>query len=172
MNLSTNKEGSMKNQWLSSQSWQVRDNTAIAHILDIGDILTLEPNTLSGPPEYFFLNYTGQYSFWNGTIFYPVGVNAPKISLHFSWDDSMAPGKQAAGVYDDYKTTANVLRRHANDPLIARMLGYVLVDGHFAIINLFCFQNAQPNGRHWFAIDSQWNQMSPRQDGTGHGDPP
>jgi hypothetical protein len=162
----------MDYQWLSSQSWTVRDNTAIDGLLDIGDTLTLEPNTLAGPPEFFEVVYTGRYPFWNGTFLYPVGVNKPKVTLQFNWDDSRPPGQQAAGVYSDYKTVANFLRSHANDPQIAKLLGYVLVEGHFAIVNLFCFQKAQPNGNNWFAIDSQWSYASTRQDGTAHGDPP
>jgi hypothetical protein len=162
----------MNNLWLATTSWEIRENSAIPHIMDIGDIFTLEPNTLSGPPEYFSLSYTGQYPFWKGAIFYPVGVNVPKISLRWSWNDGVSPAQQAPGVYDDYKSVANGLRQHANDPQVARLLGYIMVDGHFAIVNLFCFQNAQPNKAHWFAIDSQWAQMTTRQDGTGHGDPP
>ena len=162
----------MNNKWLSNQSWQVRDNTAISQILDIGDTLTLESNTVARTPQFFLLHYTGKYTFWDGTFFYPVGIAAPKIALHYSWDDTLSPGNQAAGVYNDYKAGANALRNSANDPEIARLLGYVPVDGHFAIVSLFCFQRAQPDGNHWFAIDSQWSITRPRQDGTAHGDPP
>jgi hypothetical protein len=161
----------MNYQWLSTQNWEIRDNTAIDGILDMGDTLTLEPNTASGQPQFFVVRYTGKYSFWNGTILYPVGITAPKITLHFNWDDSLPPCKQATGVCDDYTTAANNLRSHANDPKIGRLLGYLFVENQFAIINMFCLQKAQPNGKHWFAIDSQWNHVSTRQDGTAHGDP-
>jgi hypothetical protein len=162
----------MDYQWLSKQSWEIRDNTAIDGILDMGDILTLQSNTTSGPPQFFSVSYTGQYTFWKKVIFYPVGIQVPKITLRYNWDDSRDPHHQAQGVYDDYKTTANNLRSQANDPQIARLLGYGFVDGQFAVINMFCFQNAQPNKTHWFAIDSQWSHVSTRQDGTAHGDPP
>jgi hypothetical protein len=162
----------MDYQWLSDRSWKVRENREVVGLLDIGDILTLQPNTGSGPPHFFSVRYTGSYTFWNRAIFYPVGINAPKVALHFDWDDTRAPENQAGGVRDDYKTAANGLRSHANDPTIARLLSYVFVESQFAIINMFCFQNAQPGGKHWFAIDSQWNHQTTEQDGTAHGDPP
>jgi hypothetical protein len=162
----------MNNKWLWRQSWVVRDNTAIPKILDIGDTLTLEPNSVSGTPQFFLLHYTGRYTFWEGTAFYPVGITAPTITLHYPWDDSVPPAQQATGVCADYKIATDYLRNHANDPQIAKLLGYVMVEGHFAIISLFCFQNAQPDAKDWFAIDSQWSQITPRQDGTAHGDPP
>jgi len=162
----------MDYQWLYDQKWQIRENQEVTGLLAMGDILTLSPNTSSGPPQYFVVHYTGKYQFWDGRFFYPVGMNSPKIVLTSNWDDDKPPEKQAAGVRDFYKTVANDLRSHANDPNVARLLGYVFVENQFAIVNLFCFPNAQSNKHHWFAIDSQWNHQSTRQDGTAHGDPP
>jgi hypothetical protein len=162
----------MDYQWLKDQQWQIRENQEVAGLLEIGDILTLSPNTSSGTPQFFVVHYTGKYSFWDGRIFYPVGVNAPKVNLTSNWDDDQPASNQAKGVRDFYTGVANNLRSHANDPMMARLLGYIFIDPQFAIVNLFCFQSVQPNGHHWFAIDSQWNHISTMQDGTAHGDPP
>jgi hypothetical protein len=164
----------MDNRWLSDQSWVIRDNTdsSIRNILAIGDTLTLEANRTSGQPQFFLLHYTGQHSFWDGAVFYPVGVTAPQITLHYAWNDSLPLEEQDPDCRKDYSAAAAALRGHANDPQIAKLLGYVPVNGHFAIVTLFCFQGAQTDGKDWFAVDSQWSVAQTRQDGTAHGDPP
>jgi hypothetical protein len=161
----------MNNPFPANHSWMIRDN-AIPGLLDIGDTLTLQPNTISGPPQLYLLKYTGQYSFWNGIAFYPVGISPPTIALQYSWDDGLPAEKQSAAARADFNAATAGLHNSANDPRIARLLGHVPVDDHFAIISLFCFPKAQQNGNDWFAIDSRWSVVAPRQDGTAHGDPP
>jgi hypothetical protein len=161
----------MNSPFPSNHSWMIRDNP-IPGLLDVGDTLTLAPNTISGPPQFFSIQYTGQYSFWNGTVLYRVGISPPAIALHYSWDDRLSAQQQPAAARADFNVASAGLHNSAMNPQVARLLGYVPVDDHFAIISLFCFQKAQQNGNDWFAIDSRWSVVAPRQDGTAHGDPP
>jgi len=157
-------------QWLANKPWKVRDNTFL-DLLSVGDTLTLVPESMPNP-VFFTLQYTGKHTFWNGAIFYALGVKFPTISFQDSWDDSVAANAQAKGVQAEYQGVADQVRSAGGDPYTARLEGHIMFNGHFAIIRLFCFSGVQPNGNDWIAIDSRYAQYTPREDGTAHGDPP
>jgi hypothetical protein len=150
----------------------VRDNTTLSAILGVGDSFTLIPQPAAGTPVFFAIDYHGKKTCWAKRYFYAVGVNTPKISLPHSWNDSLPPDQQAAGVRDEYNEVGRELRKMADNPYTARLEGHVPIEGNWAIIRLFCFPKAQPNGHDWIAIDSMFSGEAPDEDGTAHGDPP
>lgn len=160
----------MDNTWLTNKKWIVRDNTTLSAILDKGDTFSLVPNTTSGTPLFYTIQYSGGHTCWKDRYFYSVGVNAPQILLKDSWDDTKQPDEQPA-VRDEYNAVGRMIRSEADNPYTARLEGHVLVETNWAIIRLFCFQKAQPSGNDWFAIDSMYSGLRPLQDGTAHGDP-
>jgi hypothetical protein len=166
----------MSTQWWWNSRWQIRDNEGLQALFDIGDTLTLVPNTTAGKPSFFWIQFKNgdpaKSLLWKGSYVYAVGANSPSTSLKHAWDDSKAkPGDQDKNVKADFDREARHLRSIADDPNTAKLEGHIRYKSYWVIIRIFCFSKAQSDGKDWFAIDSSYTSLID-QDGTGHGDPP